>query len=169
MTREIIMKSHKKKKQKTKRKKVGFPPLMKKTDGKEASKEGEDLALIKRKIKSLLDLIRTRKKIPTIEKLSKEGVNKWRKKKRGTSYATNARNLDISSMIVLSTKIKKRKEKKKTMVITWSNSEDNSMEEENENKLINMCFMAIDEVDEVNLRICKMLLRNSIETLKNVS
>ena len=54
---------------------------MKKTDRKEASKEGEDLALIKRKIKSLLDLIRTRKKIPTIEKLSKEGVNKWRKKK----------------------------------------------------------------------------------------
>ena len=91
------------------------------------------------------------------------------KKKRGTSYATNARNLDISSMIVLSTKIKKRKEKKKTMVTTWSNSEDNSMEEENENKVINMCFMAIDEVDEVNLRICKMLWRNSIETLKNVS
>lgn len=56
---------------------------MKKTDRKEASKEGEDLALIKRKIKSLLDLIRTRKKIPTIEKLSKEGVNKWRKKKEG--------------------------------------------------------------------------------------
>ena len=55
---------------------------MKKTDGKEASKEGEDLALIKGKIKSLLDLIRTRKKIPTIEKLSK-GVNKWRKRKEG--------------------------------------------------------------------------------------
>ncbi|KAL6312361.1 hypothetical protein AAG906_008021 [Vitis piasezkii] len=40
--------------------------------------------------------------------------------------------------------------KKKTMMTTWSESEDESSEEENEKEVANMCFMAIDELDEFN-------------------
>ena len=39
--------------------------------------------------------------------------------------------------------------KKKAMMVTWSESEESS-EEENEKEVANMCFMAIDELDEVN-------------------
>ncbi|RVW73234.1 hypothetical protein CK203_059145 [Vitis vinifera] len=37
--------------------------------------------------------------------------------------------------------------KKKAMMITWSESEE-SFKEENEKEVANMCFMAIDELDE---------------------
>ena len=35
-------------------------------------------------------------------------------------------------------------------MVTWSESEDESSEEENEKEVANVCFMAIDELDEVN-------------------
>ncbi|KAL6331816.1 hypothetical protein AAG906_020160 [Vitis piasezkii] len=38
---------------------------------------------------------------------------------------------------------------KKTMMTTWSESKESS-KEENEKEVANMCFMAIDELDEVN-------------------
>ena len=38
---------------------------------------------------------------------------------------------------------------KKAMMATWSESEE-SFEEENEKEMANMCFMAIDGLDEVN-------------------
>ena len=38
---------------------------------------------------------------------------------------------------------------KKAMMATWSESEE-SFEEENEKEVANMCFMAMDELDEVN-------------------
>ena len=41
---------------------------------------------------------------------------------------------------------------KKAMMTTWSESEESS-EEENEKEVANMCFMAIDELDEVNSNI----------------
>ena len=41
---------------------------------------------------------------------------------------------------------------KKVMMATWSESEESS-EEENEKEMANMCFMAIDELDEVNFNI----------------
>ena len=37
----------------------------------------------------------------------------------------------------------------KTMMTTWSESEESS-EEEKEKEVANMCFMAIDDLDEVN-------------------
>ena len=43
-----------------------------------------------------------------------------------------------------------KKRKKKAMMATWSKSEDESSEKENEKEVANMCFMAIDELDEVN-------------------
>ena len=36
------------------------------------------------------------------------------------------------------------------MMATWSESEDESSEEENDKEVANMCFMAIDDLDEVN-------------------
>ena len=39
------------------------------------------------------------------------------------------------------------------MMTTWSESEDESSEEENEKEVANMCFMAINELDEVNSNI----------------
>ena len=36
------------------------------------------------------------------------------------------------------------------MMATWSDSEDESSKKENEKEVANMCFMAIDELDEVN-------------------
>ena len=36
---------------------------------------------------------------------------------------------------------------------TWSESEDESFEEENEKEVANMCSMAIDELDEVKSNI----------------
>ena len=36
------------------------------------------------------------------------------------------------------------------MMATWSESEDESSEEENDKEVANMCFMTIDEFDEVN-------------------
>ncbi|KAJ9682523.1 hypothetical protein PVL29_018442 [Vitis rotundifolia] len=38
---------------------------------------------------------------------------------------------------------------KKAMMATWSESEESS-EEEKEKKVANMCFMVIDDLDEVN-------------------
>ena len=43
--------------------------------------------------------------------------------------------------------------KKKTMMVTWSESEDEFSEEKKEKEVANMCFMAIDELDEVNFNI----------------
>ena len=39
------------------------------------------------------------------------------------------------------------------MMATWSENEDESSDEENEKEVANMCFIAIDELDEVNSNI----------------
>ena len=41
-----------------------------------------------------------------------------------------------------------KRRKKKTMMATWSENEDESSDEENEKEVANMCFIAIDELDE---------------------
>lgn len=52
---------------------------------------------------------------------------------------------------------------------TWIDSEDDSIEEENENKVANMCFIAIEEQDEVNSNSSNEdLQKDFMETLKNV-
>ena len=43
-----------------------------------------------------------------------------------------------------------KRRKKKGMMATWSENEDESSKEENEKEVTNMCFMAIDELDKVN-------------------
>lgn len=52
---------------------------------------------------------------------------------------------------------------------TWIDSKDDSIEEENENKVANMCFIAIEEQDEVNSNSSNEdLQKDFMETLKNV-
>ena len=46
-----------------------------------------------------------------------------------------------------------KKIKKKAIIAIWSESEDEYSEEENEKEMANMCFMAINELDEVNFNI----------------
>ncbi|RVX02236.1 hypothetical protein CK203_028292 [Vitis vinifera] len=46
-------------------------------------------------------------------------------------------------------KIEAKRRMKKAMMATWSESEESS-EEEKEKEVANMCFMAIDDLDEVN-------------------
>ena len=47
-------------------------------------------------------------------------------------------------------KSKAKMRKRKAMMATWSESENESSKEENEKEVTNMCLMAIDELDEVN-------------------
>ena len=56
-------------------------------------------------------------------------------------------------MIVLSTRVKPRGEKRCDDIATWSESKDESSKEENEKEVANTCFMEIDELDEVNSNI----------------
>ena len=44
---------------------------------------------------------------------------------------------------------KSKKEKIRPMMATWSQSED-SFDDENEKEVVNMCFMALEDQDEVN-------------------
>ena len=53
---------------------------------------------------------------------------------------------------------------KKAMMATWSESEESS-EEEKEKEVANMCFMAIDEFDEVNLNFSDEHMHDVFEEL----
>ena len=57
-----------------------------------------------------------------------------------------------------------KRRKKKTMMATWSESEESS-EEENEKEVANMCFMAIDELDEVNSNLSDEDIHDAFEEL----
>ena len=48
---------------------------------------------------------------------------------------------------------------------TWSEIEYESSKEENEREVANMCFMAIDELDEVNSNLSDEDIHNSFEEL----
>ena len=53
---------------------------------------------------------------------------------------------------------------KKTMMATWSESEESS-EEEKEKEVANMCFMEIDELDEVNSNFSDEVIHDVFEEL----
>ncbi|RVW21511.1 hypothetical protein CK203_110991 [Vitis vinifera] len=56
-----------------------------------------------------------------------------------------------------------KRRKKKAMMATWSESEDQSSEEENEKEMANMCSMAIDELDEVNSNLSDEDIHDAFE------
>lgn len=51
------------------------------------------------------------------------------------------------------------------MVAIWSDSEDDSTEKENEKKVTNMCFIIIDELDEVKSNLTYDDLQDTFEKL----
>ena len=51
------------------------------------------------------------------------------------------------------------------MMATWSESEDESSEEENDKEVANMCFMTIDEFDEVNSNLSDEDIQDAFEEL----
>ena len=57
-----------------------------------------------------------------------------------------------------------KKRMKKAMMATWSESEESS-EEENEKKVANMCFIAIDDLDEVNSNFSDEYMHDVFEEL----
>ena len=58
-----------------------------------------------------------------------------------------------------------KRRKKKAIMATWSESEDEFSEEENEKEVANMCFMAIDELDEVNFNISDEDIHEAFQAL----
>ena len=58
-----------------------------------------------------------------------------------------------------------KRRKKKVIMATWSESEDQSSEEENEKEMANMCSMAIDELDEVNSNLSDEDIHDAFEEL----
>ncbi|RVW25905.1 hypothetical protein CK203_111332 [Vitis vinifera] len=58
-----------------------------------------------------------------------------------------------------------KRRKKKTMMATWSESEDEFSSKEKEKEVVNMCFMAIDELDEVNFNISYEDIHDAFEEL----
>ena len=61
-------------------------------------------------------------------------VTRRDEKRKGTWCASSARNRDTLNMIVLSTRVKPRGEKRCDDMATWSESKDESSKEENEKK-----------------------------------
>ena len=55
--------------------------------------------------------------------------------------------------------------KNKAMMATWSKNEYESSEEENEKEVENTCFMAINELDEVNSNISNEDIHDTVEEL----
>ena len=49
-------------------------------------------------------------------------------------------------------------------MVTWSESEESS-EEENEKEVANMCFMVIDDLDEVNSNFSDEVMQDVFEEL----
>ena len=58
-----------------------------------------------------------------------------------------------------------KRRKKKGMMATWSENEDESSKEENEKEVANMCFMAIYELDEVNSNFSDEDIHDAFEEL----
>ena len=51
------------------------------------------------------------------------------------------------------------------MMATWSDCEDESSKKENEKEVANMCFMAIDELDEVKSNISDEDIHDAFQEL----
>ena len=62
-------------------------------------------------------------------------------------------------------KVEAKKRTKNTMIATWSEKEDESSKEENKKEVANMCFMEIDQLDEVNSNIIYDDLHDAFEDL----
>ncbi|WJZ84635.1 hypothetical protein VitviT2T_004230 [Vitis vinifera] len=119
------------------------------------SDEDDDLALITRKLNKYMrgERFRGRKftsrRDPSKNESSSHGDNeKWEEKRDLTCFKCKKLGHIKYDCPLYKSEAKRRM--KKAMMATWSESEESS-EEENEKEVANMCFMAIDDIDEILL------------------
>ncbi|RVW30587.1 hypothetical protein CK203_086072 [Vitis vinifera] len=118
------------------------------------SEEDDDLALITRKLNKYMRSKRfigrkftSRRDLPKKESSSLGDKEKWEEKRDLVSFKCKKSGHIKYDCPLYKSEAKRRINK--TMMTTWSESEESS-EEEKEKEVANMCFMAIDELDEVN-------------------
>ena len=118
------------------------------------SDEDDDLTLITRKLNKYIRGERfrgrkftSRKNLSKKESSSHGDKEKWEEKRDLTCFKWKKSGHIKYDCPLYKSKAKRRM--KKAMVATWSESEESS-EKENEKEVANMCFMAIDDLDEVN-------------------
>ncbi|RVW56475.1 hypothetical protein CK203_072489 [Vitis vinifera] len=116
------------------------------------SDEDDDLALITRKLNKYMrgERFRGRKftsrRDPSKKESSSHGdKEKWEEKRDLTCFKCKKPGHIKYDCPLYKSEAKRRM--KKAMMATWSESEESS-EEENEKEVANMCFMAIDDLDE---------------------
>ncbi|RVW47390.1 Retrovirus-related Pol polyprotein from transposon RE1 [Vitis vinifera] len=116
------------------------------------SEEDDDLALITRKLNKYMRGERfrgkkfTSRRNPSRRESSSHGdKEKWEEK--GDLICFKCKKLRHIKYDCPLYKIEARRRMKKAMMATWSESEESS-EEEKEKEVANMCFMAIDDLDE---------------------
>ena len=117
------------------------------------SEEDDDLALITRKLNKYMRGERFRGKKFTSRRNSRRessshgDKDKWEEK--GDLICFKCKKPGHIKYDCPLYKIEAKRRMKKAMMATWSESEESS-EEEKEKEVANMCFMAIDDLDEVN-------------------
>ena len=117
--------------------------------------ENEDLALIIRKFNKFMrgERFRGRRFTSRKDSFKKESSShgdkeRWEEKRDLVCFKCKKLGHIKYDCPLYKSKAKMRK--RKAMMATWSESENESSKEENEKEVTNMCLMAIDELDEVN-------------------
>ncbi|RVW45267.1 hypothetical protein CK203_110174 [Vitis vinifera] len=120
------------------------------------SDEDDDLVLITRKLNKFMrgERFRGRKftsrRDPSKKESSSHGdKEKWEEKRELTCFKCKKSGHIKYDCPLYKSEAKRRM--KKAMMATWSESEESS-EEENEKEVANMCFMAIDDLDEGSMK-----------------
>ena len=144
------------------------------------SEEDNDLALIARKLNKYMRGERfrgrrftSRRDLSKKESSSHGDKEKWEEKRDLVCFKCKKSGHIKYDCPLYKSRAKRRM--KKTMMATWSESEE-SFEEENENEVANMCFMVIDELDKVNSNFSDVDMHDvfeklceDFESLKNIS
>ncbi|RVW39389.1 hypothetical protein CK203_096132 [Vitis vinifera] len=139
------------------------------------SKEDEDLTFITRKFNKFIRgekfrgiRFTSRRDLSKKESSSHSDKERWEEKRDLVCFKCKKLGYIKYDSPLYKSEAKRRK--KKTMMATWSESEESS-EEEKDKEVANMCFMAIDELEEVNSNLSDEELYEDFEklSLKNIS
>ncbi|WJZ84575.1 hypothetical protein VitviT2T_004175 [Vitis vinifera] len=141
-----------------KKKSIAFKATTKEEEDVEKEKpseENDDLALITRKLNKYMRGERfkgrkftSRRDFSKKESSSHGDKDKWEEKRDLMCFKCKKSGHIKYDCLLYKSEAKRRM--KKAMMATWSESEESS-EEEKEKEVANMCFMAIDELDEESI------------------